>query len=202
MTDLDSLPFHGDPGPPNLGTQAAKPRRCYRHRWVLQSDSLLIGAGAMWCPLCGAIRDPAKSRQARSSVRLGKDQERRIEATFGPEKVGEFGDAIDHLGRLWKWQAKASRSAPPLWLASIQAFAGRLTLPADWAATFTAMEPLRRDLRPLLIRSYVRPGVRTRDWIVVRSSDWAEEHGLPASSAPWLVMTGEEFLAVNGRDER
>ena len=41
------------------------------------------------------------------------------------------------------------------------------------------MEPIRRDLRPLLIRSWIRPGVRPVDIIIVRVSDWAEERGCP-----------------------
>ena len=41
------------------------------------------------------------------------------------------------------------------------------------------MEPIRRDLRPLLIRSWIRVGVRPVDIIIVSVSDWAEEHGCP-----------------------
>ena len=59
-----------------------------------------------------------------------------------------------------------------------------------------------RELRPLLIRSFVKAGVKTRDLIIVRSTDWAELHGGPTPMTPLMVMTGGYFLDVNGRDAR
>jgi hypothetical protein len=171
----------------------------HRHVWergfigVARTESIVV------CR-CGVIRDDARSSLGKSSRRLGNDNERRLERLYGPEKVGEYGDAIDLIGKDWVWQAKASRGAPPLWLSVVDAWTGRLAIPTGWEATFRAMEPIRRDRAPLLIRSYIRQGVPTRDWIVVRSSDWADLHGV-SSGMPWLVMTGAEFLAINGTDE-
>jgi hypothetical protein len=160
----------------------------------------VIAVGETSCR-CGVIRDDAKSSLGKSSRRLGNDNERRLERLYGPTKVGEYGDPVDLIGKDWVWQAKASRGAPPLWLSAVDAWTGRLAIPTGWEATFRAMEPIRRDRAPLLIRSYVRSGVPTRDWIVVRSSDWADLHGI-SSGMPWLVMTGAEFLAINGTDSR
>jgi hypothetical protein len=170
-----------------------------RHRHVWERGFLGSTREGIVVCRCGAIRDDAKSSLGKSSRRLGNDQERRIERLYGPEKVGEYGDAIDLIGHDFVWQAKASRGAPPLWLSAVDARTGRLAIPSGWEATFWAMEPIRRDRAPLLIRSYVRHGVPTRDWIVVRSSDWANLHGI-SSGLPWLVMTGQEFLSVNGSD--
>lgn len=158
------------------------------------------------CEHCGCWtgqrheRDCPKAKRARSSGRLGKDQERRIERVYGPTKVGEFGDAIDLLGNWWKWQSKATRAPVPLW-ARIAAWAPIaahrwITDPIDH------MEALFRDLRPLLIRSWVRSGVPTVDLIIVRSTDWAELHGGPAAMSEYMAMTGGFFLDINGRDER
>lgn len=188
MTTLDELDLSARPGPPNLGAPA--PRiGSHEHRWR--------------CTVCLVSQEDAepRARRGRLSDRLGKDNERRIARVYGPRKVGQFGDAIDLLGHDWKWQAKATRADPVGWLDVIRAWSGRADIPAEWSACFTAMAPLRRDLRPLLIRSYVRHGFRTRDWVIVSSSDWAELHGPATSWRPWVVMTGEHFLAINGRDE-
>ena len=63
---------------------------------------------------CWQRRDEAKSRKARSSVRMGKDNERRLERVYGPTKVGERGDAIDLIGHFWKWQSKAQTFFLPI----------------------------------------------------------------------------------------
>jgi hypothetical protein len=153
---------------------------------------------------CGAHRDMAAPRRGKSARRLGSDQERRIEKLYGPTKVGEFGDAIDLLGRDFKWQSKATRSAPPAWLAAILGMDYRPTpkLVTDAAA---AMEPLHRELAPLVIVTHVQPK-GTRDWVWVRCRDWKALHGMPhdrpEACVSWWVMSGAHFLTVHGRDER
>ena len=159
------------------------------------------------CEHCGAFvrrrhaRDCPNAKRARSSGRLGKDQERRIEKLYGPTKVGEFNDAIDLLGRDWKWQAKSTRAAMPLYLAAVDAWEP-IEARAWMATPIDHMAPLHVELRPLLIRSYVHQGVPVRDVIVVRSTDWAEMHGGPAAVSELMVMSGSYFLDTNGRDER
>ena len=64
-----------------------------------------------------------------------------------------------------------------------------------------AMESLRQDLRPLLIRSWVRNGVKPVDIIIVRSADWRDLHGEPVPATEYMAMTGAWFLDVHGRDE-
>jgi hypothetical protein len=135
-----------------------------------------------------------------SSRRLGGDQERRIEKVYGPRKVGQFGDAIDLIGRDFLWQSKASRAAPPVWLSGVSPEAQRAHIPSGWLTCFTAIDRLRKGKPPLLIRSYVRSGVPTKDWIVVRSADWSDLHGGDWLT-PYTVMTGHHFLRVHGRDE-
>jgi hypothetical protein len=159
--------------------------------------------------------DPAASRRGRSSDRLGKDQERRIERVYGPRKVGEFGDAVDHLGRDFKWQSKATRQPIPIWLADL---AEHSRLPVSITDPMRKMEPLGGTRRPLVIRSYVRHGVPTRDYIFVRFRDWWDLHGpRPANVAirvigpsdgalaergeTFVVMAGSTFLELHGRDE-
>ena len=121
-------------------------------------------------------------------------------ARHGPRKVGEYGDAIDLIGRTWAWQSKATRAPLPRWVSKLD----------DWAAIeahrwitdpIDHMEPIRRDLRPLLIRSWIRPGVRPVDIIIVRVVDWAEEHGCPVPMGEYMAMTGAHFLDCHGRDE-
>jgi hypothetical protein len=199
VTDLDA--FGPEPGPPNLGAPA--PRRCRRHdrqTWIEATDE--------WeCQKCGTRVPNIRVRAGKSARRLGTDQERRIERVYGPRKVGEFGDAIDLLGRDFKWQSKASRGDPPAWLARCDSWLGIHGMPPlAWRQYIADMDPLRQDLKPLLVLSYVRAGGlaegRTRDWIVMRRIDWDPLHGstLPIDAA-WVVMTGQHFLDVHGRDE-
>lgn len=199
VTDLDA--FGPEPGPPNLGAPAVRP--C-RHRWHITriEGSTLYTSGCARCGIPFTPEAAVRQRQGRRSDRLGKDQERRIERVYGPRKVGEFGDAIDLLGRDFKWQSKATRGDPPAWLARCDSWLGIHGVPpAMWRTAITAMDPLRQDLKPLLILSYVRHGVGTKDWIVLRQRDWDPLHGstLPIDAA-WVVMTGAHFLDVHGRD--
>lgn len=156
------------------------------------------------CP-CGAQRDLAAPRRGRSADRLGKDQERRIERVYGPRKVGEFGDAIDLLGRVWKWQSKSTRQPPSAWLRDVERPTGHVP-PKLITDSERAMRSLRQDLRPLVIQSFVSQGRPATDRIWVRCEDWRGEHGYscglhPAGCWEWLVMPGGWFLDINGRDE-
>ena len=124
---------------------------------------------------------------------------RRIERLYGPVKVGEFGDAVDHLGRDWKWQSKATRTPPPIWLAAITAPTFRAFLPLAVLEAMEHMAGIGGTRHPLVIRSYVRNGVGTRDWIFVRTRDWRALHGAAINSG-YLVIPGPDFLAINGPD--
>jgi hypothetical protein len=186
----------------------AKGRRHARHLWVRETmlgrlDGLLpsgVTAGPWMCHICGRLKDEPKSRRGKSSARLGKDQERRIERVYGPVKVGEFGDACDHLGRDWKWQAKATRKDPPAWLAAITAPTWRPMVPKSVLHPMAHMTGIGGTRRPLVIRSYVRHGVATRDWLFVVAADWCALHG--GETPPgYLVIPGPDFLAFHGRDE-
>ena len=185
----------------NLGAQrlAGEQARHRHHYTRLLPAAIEDGDWRLACS-CGHRQDPDLTHRGRSSSRLGKDTERRIERVYGPRKVGEYGDAVDLVGRTWKWQCKATRAPLPRWVSKLD----------DWGAIeahrwitdpIDHMEPIRRDLRPLLIRSWIRPGVRPVDIIIVRVSDWAEEHGCPVPMGEYMAMTGAHFLDCHGRDE-
>jgi hypothetical protein len=201
----------------NLGAQRLQRETArHRHDWLWNDDGDMCpncvtpwkcngpheGPRRGWrmeCS-CGAVKDATKSRAGRSASRLGKDTERRLEKLYGPTKVGEYGDAIDLIGRTWKWQSKATRDDVPRWVGRLGEW-GPIDAHAWITVPIEAMEPLRRDLRPLLVRSWVHVGVRPVDVIIVRANDWAEEHGGPVPLGEFIAMTGRYFLDVNGRDE-
>ena len=161
----DPLNQPSDPGPATPVTATA---RRHRHRWKVTVPTAearvawLNGPDYLpyWCA-CGAIKDTALSRRGKSSARLGKDQERRIERVYGPTKIGERGDPVDHLGKLGKWQSKSTRGPVPKWLAD----------------PMRKMDGLYGDRIPLLILSYVRQGVPVEDYILMRGSDFLDWHG-------------------------
>lgn len=151
------------------------------------------------CP-CGAHRDMDAPRRGRSADRLGKDQERRIQRVYGPRKVGQFGDAIDLLGRDFAWQSKATRDAMPVWMASVDE--PTLRFPTSIVVTAAAaMEPIRAHRMPLVIQSFVgRTGTLDRIW--VRAADWWRLYGGPEPTpTAWIVMSGAAFLTIHGSDE-
>ena len=190
MTDLPfTLPA------PDATRPERQPAKCRRHdnrTWLPETDE--------WeCQRCGHRAAVAVTRRGRSSDRLGKDQERRIERVYGPRKVGEYGDAVDHLGATMKWQAKSTRSLPPAWTARVDGPVWVTALPTSILRPLVAMDALAAHLLPLVIRSYVRQGVPTRDWIFMRAKDWFVWHG--GEQAGYVVMSGQAFLAIHGRDE-
>ena len=187
MTDLDDLLSTTTPEP--VTAVSLVPGR-HQHTWTVCT--------------CGAQRDMEAPRRGRSARRLGGDTERRIERTYGPRKVGEFGDAVDLIGRDFVWQSKATRDDPPAWLAAIVGPVIR-PAPALVIRCAAAMAPIANGRAPLVIQTFVRrdgpKDERTRDWIWVRALDWVDLHGgLVPSVGAWYVMDGRTFLAVHGRD--
>lgn len=155
---LDDLPFYPPETPANPAAPA--PRKCRRHEWV-RGDGYTALETTLTCDRCGHVQDRSRVRRGKSSRRLGGDQERRIERVYGPTKIGERGDPVDHLGKLGKWQSKATRGPVPRWLAD----------------PMTKMAGLYGGRIPLLILSYVRQGVPTEDYIVISGRDWLDLHG-------------------------
>ena len=158
MNDLDDLLATTEPEPVT-SVSTATPRRCRRHQWGKYEGPESDYAGK--CLRCGAWYDEARSRRGRSSRRLGNDQERRAEKRYGWEKIGERGEKTDLRGRMFKVQQKASRRPTP----------------ALFRDVFAGLDATRDGRVPLLLMSYVRAGVGTEDFIVVRGSDWLELHG-------------------------
>ena len=190
MTDLDALPF-ATPGVEERPA-LAPPRRCLHPRDKRQHRE----DGVIACTRCGRDLDPERARRGKSSRRLGGDQERRIERVYGPRKVGEFGDPVDHAGAEWKWQSKATRALRPHWLALIDRPTWQADLPASILRPLERMAPYYPHLAPVVIRSYVRAGVRPDDYLFVRSADWPW-----APRSGYWVVPGTEWLDYLGRDE-
>ncbi len=190
MTDDDVLV--------NLGTQRkAAAKAQHRHRW----DQFDPHRGIL-CR-CGAVKDDAATRKGRNARSRGNRRELYVQRTYGPRKTGQFQDAIDNLGRSWKWQSKTTSLGHwrhvPLWAATLDTWwpikSHRwITDPIEH------MDPLYPDRYPLLIRSWTFPG-GSLDIIIVRSSDWAALHGPPAPGTEYMAMTGRYFLNINGTDE-
>ena len=133
-----------------------------RHRHVWERDFEHFELIRFRCSRCNVIRDEAKARRGKSSRRLGHDGERRSERRYGWAKVGEFGGITDLQGTLAIVQQKTSRRAPP---------------PA-WQSIFRALEARAGGRIPLILLSFVKQGVDTEDFIVVRGRDWIQLHGL------------------------
>lgn len=197
----DALLAEHPPEPGSAVSLVAPVRKCRRHEWYTEAATVVVNGEPIpprtWCIRCGTHRDDTRSRLGKSSSRLGKDQERRIERVYGPRKVGEYGDAIDLLGRDFAWQSKATRSAMPAWLAAVDEPLERLP-PAIVLVSARAMVPILGTRYPLVIQSWVRHGVPTRDRIWVRGEVWSALHG--GAWRGWLVMSGEHFLRVHGSD--
>lgn len=202
MTDLDWLP------PADSTIVVPTPRKCRHIRtWrtfqPLPPEEQVPGMplrGNSVCGSCGKIMDPDKARRGKSSRRLGGDQERRIERVYGPVKIGERGDPVDHLGRVWRWQSKATRQLPPRWIVAIEAPSWLPRLPLGLAGPHVLMDGLYSPRVGVVIRSFVSNGTRTRDWMVIRATD-GDELGLERRLAGWYVMSGDWWLDHFGRDE-
>jgi len=147
--------------PPVEPREAPETPRRHRHEWVPET----VGPHVEWthfCRSCGVLRDEVKARRGKSSRRLGHDGERRSEKRYGWAKVGEFGGITDLQGTLAIVQQKTSRRAPP---------------PA-WQSIFRALEARAGGRIPLILLSFVKQGVDTEDFIVLRGRDWIQLHGL------------------------
>lgn len=187
MTDIDAAATTPEP----VTAVSMVPGR-HVHAWTV-------------CP-CGAQRDLEAPRRGRSARRFGIEQERRIERVYGPRKVGEHGDAIDLIGRDLAWQSKATHDAPPDWMAAVTTPVLRRPTALVWSCA-TAMEPILAGRAPAVIQTFVRrdgpKDQRTRDWVWVPAEWWGAWHGTPAPFllGDWVVMSGQAFLVIHGRDE-
>ncbi len=183
MTSLDALLATTAPDP--VTAVSLVPGR-HQHTWTVCT--------------CGAQRDMEAPRRGRSARRLGGDTERRLAARYGAKKVGQFGDPIDLLGRIFAWQAKATRDAMPGWLAAVDQPVWHTPAPAIVVQSVAAMEPILAGRIPLVVQSFVRQGVPTEDRIWVRATDWRDLHGWTGPTFGWVVMSGDAFLDLNGMD--
>jgi hypothetical protein len=166
VTDLDAFAI-GQPGPP---TPSGARRKAHRHVWgqfALPGETWTVG-GPPRCLSCGTIRDEARSRRGRSARRLGGDQERRARDRYGFEKVGQYGGITDLRGATKKVQQKASRRpAPP-----------------RWQGIFRALDAVADGRTPAILLSFVRAGVGTEDFFVIRGSDWLDLFGRDEGETP------------------
>lgn len=158
MNDLDAMPFNlVPPEPETARTLVPSKRRCSHPK----PHRVTLPEGGWQCASCSTIVTPETMRRGRRSRRLGTDQERRAERRYGWEKIGERNQATDLRGRLFKVQQKATRSAPP----------------SKWMRIFGDLDATRDGRVPLLLLSFVRNGLPTEDFVLVRGSDWLDLHG-------------------------
>lgn len=200
MSDLDDALANTTPEPVT-SVSTATPRRCRRHSWTTWSTDPERGGDLVvpaYCYRCGQPKDEDRSRRGKSAARFGKDQERRIERVYGPRKVGEFGSPVDLLGATFKWQSKATRSQPAAWLALIS---GPTLVDASQFVRDAAihMDGDHDYLYPLVIVTHVWKH-QTRDWLYVPEGAWRAIHWWPTDGDDWVVMSGDQFLAIHGRD--
>jgi hypothetical protein len=195
---IASLPWNNPDSQPTLNGARGRQHRRHAHEWCRNCVELGVASHCIVAG-CGIFADDPRLRRGTSARRLGGDQERRIERVYGPRKVGEYGDACDHLGRDFKWQSKATRSLPPKWLAAITEPTWRPILPRWVIDPMAHMAGIGSPRIPLVIRSYVRQGVPTRDWLFVVERYWTLLHG---GNYPmgYLVIPGADFLEIHGRD--
>lgn len=165
-----------------------------RHRWTVRE-------GLEVCSVCRKTRDQTAARRSRSSVRLGKDVERRLAKRFHWTKVGQLGDAVDLIGPHVKVQSKATRGNPPSY------FPGYGIVPVEELIWIT--EPLDKmgklypERMPVLAKSYVTQGVPTATWLVVPAKAWDALYGKRWSppnplGLPYYVMSGDYWLDIHG----
>jgi hypothetical protein len=162
MTDLDEL-LKGQPIAAPTLAGAPTERKCRRHRWTSADGGYDHGIRTfvMVCANCLTPKDEARSRRGKSSRRLGNDGERRSEKRYGWTKTGEFGGIDDLVGTLHVVQQKTTRAAPPL----------------RWKGIFARLDERAAGRIPLILLSFVRAGVDTEDFVIVRGKDWLALHG-------------------------
>jgi hypothetical protein len=158
-SDLDRLPFD-QPEAAGPSLTGAAPRKCRRHTWI-RTVVIATGEDAISCARCPAIRDETRARRGKSSRRLGADGERRSEKRYGWRKTGEFGGIDDLVGRMFIVQQKTTRSLPPI----------------RWKGIFARLEERAAGRVPVILLSFVKQGVDTEDFMVVRGRDWLALHG-------------------------
>lgn len=170
--------------------------RHLRHRWAVVD-------GQEVCGVCRKVRDAVKAKRSRSSVRLGKDVERRLAKRFGWVKVGQHGDAVDLIGKFVKVQSKATRDPVPAYLGYVNGIA---PIEAhDWVTKPLAkMDALYPHKWPVLALSFVHAGVPTTTFLIVRADDWSTFYPAWAppsnASATHFVIEAWYWLDVVGKD--
>lgn len=99
------------------GLPRATPR--HRHRWNIPTSGS-TATFIRWGCVCGAVRDPQKSRRGKTARRRGNDYERDVASRLGAKRVGQYGSSVDVGGggdwiaaqvknggafpeRIWRW---------------------------------------------------------------------------------------------------
>lgn len=135
---------------------AARRRPVHRHRGPVQ----IVADTAVYAG-CGHLYDEAKARRGRTSLRAGKDAERRIAKAYGGRRTGQFGGPDDVLvGDLFVVQSKAGGwFSERYWneLAKLPRTAGRIPT--------------------LIVSERPKPGVHARRLVIRMFSDDVDLHG-------------------------
>jgi len=160
MVDLAELPFDQGTDPPAIPTKP-RPHRHVWVRWMIDEDGVKTFRIVCEAHAVPVVRDEAKARRGKSSRRLGHDGERRSEKRYGWRKVGEFGGITDLEGTMAIVQQKTSRRAAP----------------SAWLGIFGALAARAGGRIPLILLSFVKNGMPTEDFVLIRGSDWLALHG-------------------------
>jgi hypothetical protein len=166
MQVVDELLADAEMQPPTI-VQEITERKHRRHKWSVIFQAWDDENGdhyrKIWgpCEGCGKPYVEAAVKRGKSSRRLGNDGERRSEKRYGFVKVGEFGGITDLQGKTTKVQQKTSRMAAPV----------------KWKGIFAQLEQVADGRMPAILLSFVRPGVPSDDYFIVRGRDWLDWRG-------------------------
>jgi hypothetical protein len=144
---------------PNEFREPVEPRKCVRHRWVI--ENLGFGNQRSVCFTCNKPKDETLSRRGKQSRNYGNRAELTAARKYGGDKIGAAGGPVDIRGKEWNVQMKTHRRLPP----------------AEWRKAFQAMQASTGRMPRLLLRFLPGPGLPPDDYMVVPGDVWLDYFG-------------------------
>jgi hypothetical protein len=143
---------------PNEFREPVEPRKCVRHRWVI--ENLGFGNQRSVCFTCNKPKDETLSRRGKQSRNYGNRAELKAANKYGGTKIGAAGGPVDIRGKDFATQMKTHRRP----------------VPSEWRKVFAAMGQENR-CRRLLLRFVQGPGVAPADFFVFQADDFLDWFG-------------------------
>jgi hypothetical protein len=140
---------------PNEFREPVEPRKCVRHKWVIDVPTVTTV-----CRFCHKPKDEAISRRGRTSRNYGNRAELKAANKYGGSKIGAAGGPVDIRGKDFATQMKTHRRP----------------VPAEWRKVFAAMGQENR-CRRLLLRFVQGPGVAPADFFVFPAEEFLSWFG-------------------------